>query len=86
MEWTICNNGIHRMHNGGLKTSDRGWTGTSVLMALMQNCKMANGSSNSTAVVLTENDIPGAALERLKSAKLRRRNLSSLALVGWAPL
>ena len=33
----------------------------SVLMALMQNCKMANATSNSTSVVLTENDIPGAA-------------------------
>ena len=42
----------------------------SVLMALMQNCKMASASSNSMAVVLTENDIPGAALERRKPAKL----------------
>ena len=55
-------------------------------MALMQNCKMANASSNSKAVVLTENDIPGAALERRKPAKLRRRSLSSLDLVVWVPL
>ena len=45
----------------GLKTSDRGWTVMNVLKALMQNCKMANATSNSTSVVLTENDIPGAA-------------------------
>ena len=32
-----------------------------VLKALIQNCKMANATSNSTAVVLTEDDIPGAA-------------------------
>ena len=55
-------------------------------MALMQNCKMANATSDSTIVVLTENDIPGAALERRKPAKLRRRSLSSLDLVDWAPL
>ena len=54
-------------------------------MALMQNCKMANATSDSTIVVLTENDIPGAALERRKPAKLRR-SLSSLDLVDWAPL
>ena len=77
---------IHRIHNGGLKTSDRGWTGTSVLMALIQNCKMANASSKSTAVVLTVNDIPGAASERSKPAKLRKRSLPSLDLVVWAPL
>ena len=58
----------------------------SVLPALMQNCKMANASSNSTAVVLTENDIPGAALERRKPAKFRRRSLPSFDLVVWAPL
>ena len=52
----------------------------SVLMALMQNCKMANASSNSAAVILIENDIPRAALERHKPAKLRR-SLSSLDLV-----
>ena len=33
----------------------------SVLKALIENCKMANAASNSTFVVLTENDIPGAA-------------------------
>ena len=38
-----------------------------VLKALTQNCKMANATSNSTSVVLTENDIP--------------RSLSSLDLV-----
>ena len=32
-----------------------------VLKALIQNCKMANATSNSTSVVPTENDIPGAA-------------------------
>ena len=32
-----------------------------VVKALMQNCKMANATSNSTSVVLTENDIPGTA-------------------------
>ena len=59
----------------------------SILMSLMQNCKMANyASSNSTAVVLTENDIPGAALERRKPAKLTRRSLSSLDLVVWVPI
>ena len=54
---------IHRIHihNGGLKTSDRGWTVLNLLKALIQNCKMANATSNSTAVVLTENNIPGAA-------------------------
>ena len=57
----------------------------SVLPVLMQNCKMANASSNSTAVVLTENDIPGAALERRKPAKFRR-SLPSFDLVVWAPL
>ena len=51
----------------------------------MQNCKMANASSNYTAVVLTENDIPGAVLARTKAAKLRRRSLSSLDLMVWAP-
>ena len=37
---------IHRIHihNGGLKTSDRGWTVLNVLKALMQNCKMANAT------------------------------------------
>ena len=44
-----------------LKTSDRGWTVVNVLKALIQNCKMANAISNSTSVVLTDNDIPGAA-------------------------
>ena len=38
-------------------------------MALMQNCKMPNASSNSTAVVPTEHYIPGAALERRKPEK-----------------
>ena len=46
---------------GGLKTSDRGWTVMNVLKALMQSCKMANATSNSTSGVLTENDIPGDA-------------------------
>ena len=55
-------------------------------MVLMQNCKMANATSNSTAVVLTENDFPRAALERRNPAKLRRRSLSSLDLVVWTPL
>ena len=32
-----------------------------ILKALIQNCKMANATSNSTSVVLTENDTPGAA-------------------------
>ena len=32
-----------------------------VLKALIQNCKMANVTSNSTSVVPTENDIAGAA-------------------------
>ena len=54
-------------------------------MVLMQNCKMANATSNSTAVVLTENDFPRAALERRNPAKLRR-SLSSLDLVVWTPL
>ena len=47
----------------------------SVLMALglMQNCKMANASSNAMAVVPTENDITGAALERCKPVKLNRK-------------
>ena len=48
-----------------------------VLEALIQICKMANA----TSVVLTENDIPGAALERRKLAKLKRRSQSSLELV-----
>ena len=39
-------------------------------MALMQNCKMVNATLNSTAVVLTENDTPVAALERCKPANL----------------
>ena len=47
---------------------------------------MANAISNYTAVVLTENDIPAAALERRKSAKLRRRSLCSLDLLNWSPL
>ena len=47
---------------------------------------MANATSSSTAIVLTENDIRGAALERCKPAKHRRRSLSSLDLVVWAPL
>ena len=51
------------------------------LMALMQNCKMANATSNSMAVVLAENDIPGVDLERRKPAKLRRKSLTSLDLV-----
>ena len=29
--------------------------------ALIQNCKMANVTLNSTSVVFAENDIPGAA-------------------------
>ena len=53
-------------------------------MSLIQNCKIANATSNSTDVVLTENNIPGAALERRKLAKLR--SLSSLDLVVLAPL
>ena len=57
----------------------------SVLVALMQNCKMVKATLNSTAVVLTENDIPGAALERCKPARLRR-SLSSLDLKVRAPL
>ena len=57
-----------------------------VLVALMQNCKMVNATSNFTAVVLTENDITGVVLERTKPAKLRRRSLSSLDLMVWAPL
>ena len=77
---------IHCIHNGRLKMSDRRWTEMSILMALMQNCKMVNTSLNSTAVVLTENDIPGAVLERRKPAKLRRRSLPSLDLVVWVPL
>ena len=32
-----------------------------VLKALIQNCEMANATSNSTSVVPTENDIPRAA-------------------------
>ena len=53
-----------------------------VLKALMQNCKMANATSNSTSVFLTENDIPcRSCLERRKLAKLKRRSLSSLNLV-----
>ena len=32
-----------------------------VLKSIIQNCKMANATSNSTSVVLTDNDIPGAA-------------------------
>ena len=32
-----------------------------VLKALIQNREMANTTSNSTSVVLTENDVPGAA-------------------------
>ena len=43
---------------------------------------MTNATSNSTAVVLIENDLPGAALERRKPAKLRR-SLSCLDLVVW---
>ena len=31
-----------------------------VLKALIENCKMTNATSNSTSVILTENDIPGA--------------------------
>ena len=31
-----------------------------ILMAQIQNCKMVNATSNSTSVVLIENDIPGA--------------------------
>ena len=58
----------------------------SVLMALMENWKTVNASSDSTAVFLIENDIPGADLERCKPAKRRRRNLSSLDLVVWSPL
>ena len=50
------------------------------------NCKMANASSHSTAVVLAENGIQGADLERHKSAKLGRKSLSSFDLVVWAPL
>ena len=57
----------------------------SVLTAFMQNYKMPNATSNSTDVFLTENDVPGIALERRKPAKLSRRSLSSLDLVVWAP-
>ena len=52
-----------------------------ILMALMQNCKMVNATSNSTAIVLTENDIPGVALESCKPTKLGKRSLFSLDLV-----
>ena len=51
-----------------------------VLDSLIQNCEMANASSNSTSVVITESDITGA-LERHKLSKLKRRSLSSLDLV-----
>ena len=58
-----------------------------VLKALIQNCKMANATSNSTSVVLTENDIPGlGCLERRKLAKFKRRSLSSLDLVVWGAI
>ena len=36
----------------------------SVLTTLMENYKIANATSNSAAVVFTENDIPESALER----------------------
>ena len=58
----------------------------SVLTTLMENYKIANATSNSAAVVFTENDIPESALERRKPVKLRRRSLSSLHLVVWVPL
>ena len=57
----------------------------SVLMALMENRKMANATSTCAAVVFTENDFPEAALERLKPVKLGR-SLSSPNLVVWVPL
>ena len=57
----------------------------SILMALMENCKMVNTTSNCAAVVFTENDFPEAALERRKPVKLGR-SLSSPNLVVWVPL
>ena len=57
------------------KTSVRGWA---AIRVLIQNCKMTNAATNSSAVVLIENGIPGA--------KLRRGSLSSIDLVVWAPV
>ena len=51
-----------------------------MLMALIQNCKMANASSNSMAVVLTENDIPGAAL---KDANLQNLEEEACPASTW---
>ena len=58
----------------------------SVLMALMENCKLANATSNSAAVVFTEYDVPEAALERRKPVKRRRKSLYSLDLMICKPL
>ena len=65
------------------KTSVRGWA---AIRVLIQNCKMTNAATNSSAVVLIENGIPGAALEGGKPAILRRGSLSSIDLVVWAPV
>ena len=62
------------------KTSVRGWA---AIRVLIQNCKMTNAATNSSAVVLIENGIPGA-LEGGKPAILRRGSLSSIDLVVWA--
>ena len=48
-----------------------------LLKALIQNCKIANATSNSTSVVL-ENMNPRSCLESRKLAKLKRRSPSSL--------
>ena len=49
----------------------------SALKALIQNCKMANATSNYTAVVFTENDIPRAALEDANLKNLKKKPVYS---------
>ena len=57
-----------------------------ILKALIQNCKMANATSNSTSVVLTENDIPGAAQKDANLQNLKEEACPASTWWFWAPL
>ena len=57
-----------------------------ILKALIQNCKMANATSNSTSVVLTDNDIPGAAQKDANLQNLKEEACPVSTWWFWAPL
>ena len=52
-------------------------------MTLRQNCKMVNATLNSTAVVLTENDIPGATWKDANLQNLEEKPEACPASTWW---